>query len=269
MTLVILLGILIGAIMGLTGAGGGILAVPVLVAGLGWTMQQAAPVALFAVAAGAAVGAIDGFMQRLVRYKAAMLMAVCGIPLTRVGQQWAHELAQFILLGGFGLRLLAVSMRFYKQSQEQEINSSENTLRLVFINQGTGKFLWTPTSAVVLAAIGMMTGLMSGLLGVGGGFLIVPLMRRFTHLALPGIVATSLFVITLVGSGAVVSAVLGGAQLPLVETSAFVLAIVGGMIVGRQISRYLKSWQIQRGFALLLFCVSCFMLIKAFLSEVP
>ena len=50
MTLVILLGILIGAIMGLTGAGGGILAVPVLVAGLGWTMQQAAPVALFAVA---------------------------------------------------------------------------------------------------------------------------------------------------------------------------------------------------------------------------
>jgi uncharacterized membrane protein YfcA len=69
-----------------------------------------------------------------------------------------------------------------------------------------------------------------------------------------------------VGSGAVVNAVLGGAQLPWVETSAFVLAMVSGMIVGRQISRYLQSWQIQRGFAVLLFCVSCFMLTKAFLS---
>ena len=64
MTLVFALGILIGAIMGLTGAGGGILAVPVLVAGMNWTMQQSAPVALIAVAAGAAVGAFDGFRHR-------------------------------------------------------------------------------------------------------------------------------------------------------------------------------------------------------------
>ena len=50
MTLVLVLGVFIGAIMGLTGAGGGILAVPVLVAGMHWSMQQAAPVALIAVA---------------------------------------------------------------------------------------------------------------------------------------------------------------------------------------------------------------------------
>ncbi len=45
MSLVFVLGILTGAVMGLTGAGGGILAVPVLVAGMHWFMQQAAPVA--------------------------------------------------------------------------------------------------------------------------------------------------------------------------------------------------------------------------------
>ena len=60
MGIVIALGVLIGAIMGIMGAGGGILAVPVLVAGLHWSMQQAAPVALVAVAAGAMVGALDG-----------------------------------------------------------------------------------------------------------------------------------------------------------------------------------------------------------------
>ena len=105
--------------MGLTGAGGGILAVPVLVAGMHWSMQQAAPVALIAVAAGAAVGAIDGFKHGLVRYKAAILMAVCGVPMTRVGQKWAQVLPQFILMGCFAILMLAVSWRFYKQSQQK------------------------------------------------------------------------------------------------------------------------------------------------------
>ena len=117
---------------------------------------------------------------------------------------------------------------------------------------------------MVLAAIGMLTGLMTGLLGVGGGFLIVPLMRRFTHLAVPGIVATSLFVITLVGSGGVVNALLAGAELPVVETSSFVGAMITGMLIGRRVSRKLQAWQVQRGFAALLFSISLYMLAKAY-----
>ena len=252
--------------MGLTGAGGGILAVPVLVAGMHWSMQQAAPVALIAVAAGAAVGAIDGFRHRLVRYKAAILMAICGIPVTRLGQYWAHLLPQYLLMGGFALLMLAVSWRFYKQSKQTHLNSEEDALRLAFISNETGKFIWTPVAALVLAVIGMLTGLMTGLLGVGGGFLIVPLMRRFTHLAVPGIVATSLFVITLVGSGGVANALLAGAELPVVETSSFVGTMIGGMLIGRRVSRKLQAWQVQRGFALLLFCVSGYMLVKAYLN---
>ena len=266
MTLVIVLGIFIGAIMGLTGAGGGILAVPVIVAGMHWTMQQAAPVALIAVAAGAAVGAIDGFKHGLVRYKAAMLMAICGVPITRLGQQWAHVLPQFVLMGGFALLMLAVSWRFYKESQQTHLTSKEDALRLAFISSDTGKFIWTPIAALILAGIGMMTGLMTGLLGVGGGFLIVPLMRRFTHLAVPGIVATSLFVITLVGSGGVVNALLAGAELPVVETSSFVGAMICGMLIGRRVSRKLQPWQVQRGFAVLLSLVSTYMLFKAYLN---
>jgi len=51
----LILGAIVGAVLGLTGAGGGILAVPALVAGMGWPMQQATPVALVAVAGSAPV----------------------------------------------------------------------------------------------------------------------------------------------------------------------------------------------------------------------
>lgn len=259
----IVLGILIGAVMGLTGAGGGILAVPVLVAGMHWTMQQAAPVALIAVAAGAAVGAIDGFRHRLVRYKAAILMAICGIPMTRLGQYWAQLLPQYLLMGGFACLMLIVSWRFFKQSRQGNASDEEQGLRLALINADTGKFIWTPAAATVLAAIGMLTGMMTGLLGVGGGFLIVPLMRRFTHLAVPGIVATSLFVITLVGSGGVANSMMTGARPPVFETSAFVVAMTMGMLIGRRISHRLHPVQIQRAFALLLFSVAIYMLVQA------
>jgi hypothetical protein len=90
-------------------------------------------------------------------------------------------------------------------------------------------------------------------------------MRRFTRLAVPGIVATSLFVIALVGMGGVGNALMAGVELPLVETSSFVIAMVGGMLLGRSVSRKLQAWQVQRGFALLLWGVSVYMLYEAYL----
>ena len=249
--------------MGLTGAGGGILAVPVLVGTLGWTMQKAAPVALIAVASGAAVGAIDGFRLGLVRYKAATLMAICGIPLTRIGQDWAHELPQVGLLGGFGVLMLVISARFLKMSDSSFEQQNPNSLRMARINGETGKFIWTPLTALVLAAVGSLTGMMTGLLGVGGGFLIVPLMRRFTELSMQGIVATSLFVITLVSGGGVINALASGAQVPMMETLGFVAAMVSGMLAGRKVSRHLQPHHIQTGFGLLVIAVGFFMLWKA------
>ena len=194
-------GVMIGAIMGLTGAGGGILAVPVLVGTLNWPMQTAAPVALIAVASGALVGAIDGFRLGLVRYKAAMLMALCGVPLTRLGQHWAQLLPHEGLMIGFGVLLWGVSARFFKQSSATLAQESSLSLHWARIHGETGKFIWTPVTALVLGSVGSVTGLMTGLLGVGGGFLIVPLMRRFTNLSMAGIVATEMGVALHVTSG--------------------------------------------------------------------
>jgi uncharacterized membrane protein YfcA len=228
-------------------------------------MQQAAPVALIAVAVGAAVGSLDGFRHGLVRYKAAILMALWGVPITRLGQQMAAVSPQFVLQGGFAALMLGVAWRFFQQST-QTTAADNDALRRAYIHADTGKFVWTPWAAVILSGIGMLTGLMTGLLGVGGGFLIVPLMRRLTHLSMPGIVATSLFVITLVGTGGVLNAVWAGMQLPMPETAIFVVAMVSGMLAGRVVSRRLNHSQVQRGFAILLGSVALFMAYKAWVS---
>ncbi|MGN4152232.1 TSUP family transporter, partial [Burkholderia gladioli] len=106
MTIALILGALVGAVLGLTGAGGGILAVPALVAGLGWTIQQATPVALIAVAGSAAIGALEAFRRRLVRYRAALLMAAAGVPATSLGVRAAQALPQRLLLALFAAVML-------------------------------------------------------------------------------------------------------------------------------------------------------------------
>src|SRR5690625_5988770 len=66
------------------------------------------------------------------------------------------------------------------------------------LNTQTGKFIWTPPTLMTIGGIGAVTGLFTGLLGVGGGFLVVPALQRFTPLCLHSIVAISLMVFALI-----------------------------------------------------------------------
>lgn len=124
------LGVFVGAVLGLTGAGGGILAVPALVVGLGWSLQQAAPVALIAVAGGAAVGAAEGFRRKLVRYKAALLMTVGGMSVTSLGIRVAHALPQRALLALFAAVMLLVAGRLFLRARNAANGPADDALRM-------------------------------------------------------------------------------------------------------------------------------------------
>src|SRR3546814_11264920 len=87
-----LLGLVIGAVLGLTGAGGGIFAVPALVFGLGMDIRAATPVALMAVGSAAMLGALQGLRQGLVRYKAAIVLAAAGTITAPLGVRLADWL---------------------------------------------------------------------------------------------------------------------------------------------------------------------------------
>jgi len=252
------LGVVVGIVLGLTGAGGGILAVPALVFGLGWSMQQAAPVALIAVAVAATIGTIEGFSRRLVRYRAAMLMAASGIPFTTLGLRAAQALSQQWLMLIFALVMLVVAARLLK-SQFAVAAGVADTYHFhapVHVDAKTGRVAWTWPTAIIIGGIGALTGFLSGMLGVGGGFVIVPAMKKLTEISMHGITATSLMVIALVGGGSVVTALAHGVRLPLTPTLLFSGATVVGMLIGRQLIRRLSQEQVRYGFALLVIVVA-------------
>ncbi len=262
MEVTLILGVLIGIVLGLTGAGGGILAVPALVVGLGWSMQQAAPVALIAVAGGAALGAVDGLRKGLVRYKAALLMVLVGVPFTSAGIRLAHNLPQRWILGLFALVVLVAAARLLRQVFTPLSGAVDADHCLAHIDTGTGRFHWSWLTGLLFGTIGAVTGFMTGLLGVGGGFVVVPMLRRFTDVSMHGIVATSLMVVALVGVGGVISALAHGAVMPMPATALFAASTAIGMLVGRRLVAHVSERHIQLCFALLLITVAMGLLAK-------
>ena len=101
--LAVILGAVIGLVLALTGAGGGVLAIPLLVFGLHLPVQQAAPVGLVAVGLAAALGAALGLKEGIVRYRAAALIGAAGMLVAPLGVWLAQHLPNRPLLGAFSL----------------------------------------------------------------------------------------------------------------------------------------------------------------------
>ena len=252
-----ILGVLIGALMGLTGAGGGVLAVPALVWGLGLSLLQAAPVALLGVAIAAMVGTVEGLRRGSVRYRAATLMALAGLPLSTLGSAAAHVLPELALRLLFIAVLLFIGWQQLGPSVRGESEASPVRLGLVaHLDERSGRFLWTRRAGLGFALIGAVTGFLSGLLGVGGGFVLVPLMRHWTPLAASALVSTSLMVIALVSGFGVLWALWHGVGLPLALASPFAGALCAGMLVGRQMAHRLPERWLHRSFGLLVLAVA-------------
>ncbi|MGZ8257276.1 MAG: sulfite exporter TauE/SafE family protein [Gallionella sp.] len=267
--LAVSLGALIGIVLGLTGAGGGILAVPALTLVLGWSMTQAAPIALLAVGGAAAIGALQGFKKGLLRFRAAVLMAGSGMLVAPLGQYVAAHLAEPYLILLFATVMLIVAIRLWHSSGAQILSDDEilESSRPRKINLKTGRIDWNISSFLTLMAIGVLTGFTSGLLGVGGGFIIVPALLRCSNITLDGIVATSLMVIALVSGSAFLSAWLAGQVVFSSSAGLFIAGAAIGMLLARHYAARLPKHTVLRAFAVLVVLVSLALLYKLFARD--
>ncbi|MFI4939208.1 MAG: sulfite exporter TauE/SafE family protein [Burkholderiales bacterium] len=255
------LGLLIGVIMALTGAGGGILAVPLLVFGAHLSMAQAGPVGLLAVGMAAALGASLGLRAGMVRYRAALLMSVMGMACSPVGLWLAYRANNRWLTILFSFILLFVAYRTFRQTGKQPAHLLAERNPLPCVRDSSGRFLWTSQCVRTLGIFGCIAGLLSGLLGVGGGFVLVPALKRYSDLEIHSVVATSLAVIALVSATGVVSSIVVG-NLDWPVAIPFSAGALAGMTGGRLAASRLPEPHLQKGFAIVAALVAAGMIAK-------
>lgn len=244
-----LLGSVVGVVMALTGAGGGVLAVPLLIFGLHLTAQQAAPVAMLAVCAAALLGAALGLRERIVRYRAAALMGGLAMVMAPIGVWLAQRLPSKPLLIVFAVVLGWTAWRMFRLGGSTATGEPPAQRWLPCrVDVREGRLRWNAPCAWALGSTGVVAGLLAGLLGVGGGFVIVPALTRYTDLDTRSISATSLAVIALATLGGISAASrYGSPDWPLAGT--FAGAALVALLVGRRLSQGLPVRTLQRSFA--------------------
>ncbi len=256
----VLLGIVVGIVLGLTGAGGAVLAVPLLMLGLGWTLPEAAPVALLAVCAAATFGTIVAWDVAHIRYRAAMLMAGVGLLTAPLGLKAGRALPADILARVFALVLLIAAIRMIWQARHQPAQTPEIRTTaagdepssggpICKFNAATGHLIWTRSCTALLSGIGAVTGFLSGLLGVAGGFVIVPALRSGSTLSMHSAVATSLMTVALTSAGTVSASLMLHGPLPWPVAVPFVAGALIGMFAGRKLAPRIAGPSLQQSFA--------------------
>ncbi len=112
----------------------------------------------------------------------------------------------------------------------------------------------------------MLTGALSGLFGVGGGFVIVPALVLFSSMPIHRAVGTSLMVIALVSVSGIASRIAAGHSIPPEVTTPFVIGGMGGLFLGEQVGRRLSGPMLQKVFVFAILAVAIFVIRRNMLT---
>lgn len=241
----LLVGAVIGAVLGLVGAGGAILAVPAFLYIFGFGALEATTASLAVVAASAASGAIPRFRQHQVDVRHALIFWLVGIPGTFVGSRLSTIIAPGVLLMGFALVMLAAAVAMWRKSSAVPSDDHRDA----------------PKWLLVLVALGI--GLMTGLFGVGGGFLIVPALVLVFSFPFGMAAGTSLVVIAL---NSVTALIFKYDTWASIEWQVPILVVVGGVVgsvVASRFSAHVPQRPLERAFAGLLVLLAVWMVVDS------
>lgn len=208
--------------LAITGNGASALAVPLLVYAAGLSPHAAVCVAMLAVAATSSAGTLLASTSRnsTVRWHAAVPIAVGGVVSSPAGAWAASFIPGRWLLVGLSCLTLGVAARLVRGSQRCSSAPSRSKVR-----SPRGLFL-----------VGASAGLLSGALGVGGGFVIVPALVLISQLAPHAAVTTALAAVSLISAAAASAHLFLGQRVPVMAATVFVTASLCGYFPGRLIA---------------------------------
>jgi uncharacterized membrane protein YfcA len=210
------LAVLVGVSLGLLGGGGSILTVPLLAYVAGMDAKQAIATSLLVVGVTSAVGAVSHARAGRVQWRTGLLFGVAGMAGAYVGGLLGQFIPGSVLLIGFAGMMIATAVAMLRGRRGESPAVQPERL---------------PVAKVI--AEGLVVGVVTGLVGAGGGFLVVPALALLGGLPMPIAVGTSLVVIAMksfAGFAGYLSSVQVDWTMAAMVTAA---AVVGGLIGAR------------------------------------
>ncbi|AEV74648.1 putative permease [Mycolicibacterium rhodesiae NBB3] len=178
--LTVVLAVFVGVALGLLGGGGSILTVPLLAYVAGMDAKQAIATSLLVVGVTSAVGAVSHARAGRVQWRTGLIFGAAGMAGAYVGGVLARFIPGTILLIGFAVMMIATALAMLR-GRRSHVESAE--VQRIPIAKVVGE--------------GLVVGLVTGLVGAGGGFLVVPALALLGGLPMPVAVGTSLIVIAM------------------------------------------------------------------------
>jgi uncharacterized membrane protein YfcA len=251
--------IFIGVILGILGGGGSILSIPILVYLLHVDAVMASAYSLFIVGTTSLIGAIPKYKDHLVNVRTGILFGLPSILTIFITRKWIVPsipdvvlqtesftiTKRVLILGVFALLMILASYSMIRERKEIENENQRFRVVLVIIE-------------------GMIIGFLTGLVGAGGGFLIIPALVLLTGLKFKTAVGTSLFIIAINSLIGFLGDVLNY-EIPWVFLLSVTSLAVLGILVGNRISKKISASRLRKSFGWFVLVMGCWILIREIL----
>jgi len=261
-----LIAVLVGMIAAMTGVGGGFLIVPVLNLVFGLPVHQAVGTSLVTIIFTALFSTFAYARQKRIDYKLGLIFTIGTVPGAILGAYTTKFLTERVLAAVFGLSLMLIALRMmgiWKISSIKSLKASTKWRRRLIDSKGV--IFEYSANMKPGTALSFLGGLASGLLGIGGGVVMVPVMNLVVGFPIHLAVATSMLIMIFTSiSGAVTHLALGNVQ---IEYAVYlIVGVIAGTQLGAAIANRMKEKALTRIFGLAIILIGLRMIASYFLS---
>lgn len=258
----ILAGLATGMVLGLFGSGGSIIALPALMYLLHVEPKSAIAMSLGVVGVTATLAAVDHWRRGNVELRVALVFGIFGVAGTFAGARLGLLTPVVIQLGLFALVMYAAAWRMLRPAVVKPAAAGG----VAAVGGGTAalgghqSFITPQMGHIALHGIGV--GVLTGLVGVGGGFLIVPALVLLSGLPMKQAVGTSLAIVAAKSYAGFVG-YMGGVPIDYALMGAFTAVTVAGSFIGSHFASRISQSALKKGFAWFLVVVASYIMFKS------